>query len=86
MCTYLYQLIPVSKPKIRDYVKPEIQTNLEKLLLTSACCSSQYKFKRCSKKECCKQCRYVRFKGIITKWHVQKPTHRTALYLFFIYL
>ena len=34
--------------------------------------------KRCSKKECCKQCRYVKFKGTMTKWPVQKPTHRTT--------
>ena len=33
--------------------------------------------KRCSKKLCCKQCRYVTFKGTMTKWPVQKPTYRT---------
>jgi len=38
-----------------------------------------YKLKRCLKKECCKQCRYVKFKGIMTKWPVQQPTHRTTL-------
>jgi len=38
----------------------------------------QYKLKRCSEKECCKQCRYVKFKGTMTKWPVQKPTHRTT--------
>ena len=32
----------------------------------------QYKLKRCSNKECCKQCRYVMFKGTMTKWPVQK--------------
>jgi len=37
-----------------------------------------YKLKRCSKKECWKGCRYVKFKGTITKWPVQKPTHRTT--------
>jgi len=31
----------------------------------------QYKLKRCSNKECCKQCRYVMFKGTVTKWPVQ---------------
>jgi len=36
------------------------------------------KLKRCSKKECCKQCRYVKFKGTITKCPVQKATHRTT--------
>jgi len=36
----------------------------------------QYKLKRCSIKECCKQCRYVKFKGTMTKWTVQKLTHR----------
>jgi len=36
---------------------------------------TQYKLKRCSKKECCKQCRYAKLKGTITKWPVQKLTH-----------
>ena len=27
-------------------------------------------------KEGCKQCRYVKFKGTMTKWPVQKSTHR----------
>ena len=30
----------------------------------------KYKLKRCSKKECCKQCRYVMFKGTMTKTHI----------------
>ena len=30
------------------------------------------------KKECCKQCRYVKFKGTMTKLPVQKPSHRTT--------
>jgi len=30
------------------------------------------------KQECCKQCRYVKFKGTMTKWPVQKQTHKTA--------
>ena len=34
--------------------------------------------KRCSKNECCKQCRQVKFKGTMTKWPVQKPIHRTT--------
>jgi len=38
----------------------------------------KYKLKRCSNKECCKQCRYVKFKGTMTKWPVQKLTHRTT--------
>ena len=29
-------------------------------------CKCKYKLKRCSKKECCKQCRYVKFKGTMT--------------------
>jgi len=33
--------------------------------------SYKYKLKRCSNKECCKQCRYVMFKGTMTKWLVQ---------------
>jgi len=36
-----------------------------------------YKLKPCSKKEFCKQCRHVNFKGTMTKWFVQKQTHRT---------
>jgi len=31
---------------------------------------------RCSKKEFCKQCRLVKFKGTMTKWPVYKPTHK----------
>ena len=38
----------------------------------------QYKLKRCSNKECCKQCRYVMFKGTMTKWPVQKLTQGTT--------
>ena len=30
------------------------------------------------KKECCKQCRHVKFKGTVSKWTVQKPTNRTT--------
>jgi len=37
-----------------------------------------YKSKKFSKKEYCKQCRHVKFKGTVTKWPVQKQTHRTA--------
>jgi len=29
-------------------------------------------------KECCKQCRHVKYKGTMTKWPVQKTTHRTT--------
>ena len=32
----------------------------------------QYKWKRCSKKKCCKQCGQVKFMGTMTKWPVQK--------------
>jgi len=38
----------------------------------------QYKLKRCSNKECCKQWRYVMFKGTMTKWPVQKLTQGTT--------
>ena len=38
----------------------------------------QYKLKRCSNKECCKQCRYVMFKGTMTKWPVQKLAQGTT--------
>jgi len=34
----------------------------------------QYKLKICSNKECCKQCRYVKFKGTVTKWPVKNNT------------
>jgi len=34
--------------------------------------------KRSSNKECCKHYRYVKFKGTMTKWPVQKLTHRTT--------
>ena len=34
--------------------------------------------KRCFNKECCKQCRYVKVKGTMTIWPVQKLTHRTT--------
>jgi len=37
-----------------------------------------YILTRCSNKEYCKQCRYVKFKGTMTKWPVQKLTHRTT--------
>jgi len=38
-----------------------------------------YKWRRCSKKECCKQCGHVKFMGTMTKWPVQKHTehHKT---------
>jgi len=40
---------------------------------------AQYdKLKRCLNKECCKQCRYVMFKGTMTKWPVQKLTQGTT--------
>ena len=38
----------------------------------------EYKLMRCSNKEWCKQCRYVKFKGTMAKWPVQKLTHRTT--------
>ena len=37
-----------------------------------------HKLKRCLNKECCKQCRYVKSTGTMTKWPVQKLTHRTT--------
>jgi len=37
-----------------------------------------YKLEICSKKEYCKQCRHDKFKGTMTKWPVQKQTHRTT--------
>ena len=40
---------------------------------------SEYKWKRCSKKKCCKQCGQVKFMGTMSKWPVQKHTehHKT---------
>ena len=38
----------------------------------------KYKLKRCSNKECCKQCRYVMFMGTMTKWPVQKLAQGTT--------
>jgi len=35
-----------------------------------------YKMKRCSNKECCKQCRYVKFKGTMTKWPATHSRHK----------
>ena len=48
---------------------------LVKRLYTVLCI---YKLKRCSNKECCKQCRYVMFKGTMTKWPVQKLAQGTT--------
>jgi len=39
---------------------------------------NNYKLKRCLNQECCKQCRYVMFKGTMTKWPVQKLTQGTT--------
>jgi len=36
----------------------------------------KFKLKRCSTKECCKQCRYVKFEGTMTNWPAQKPTQQ----------
>ena len=41
-------------------------------------CCILFKLKICSKKECCKQCRHVKFKGTMTKWPVRRKTHRTT--------
>jgi len=39
----------------------------------------KYKWRRCSKKKCCKQCGQVKFMGTMTKWPIQKHTehHKT---------
>jgi len=41
--------------------------------------TTSYKWRRCSKKKCCKQCGQVKFMGTMTKWPVQKHTehHKT---------
>jgi len=38
----------------------------------------QYKLKRCSNKECCKQCRYVKFKDTMSNW----PGFETTIRVF----
>ena len=40
--------------------------------------TGQFKLRRCLKKECCKQCRHVKFMGTMTTLPVQKQTHRTT--------
>ena len=57
------------------------KTNRHSELTTVGCNQAikpLYKLKRCPKKECCKQCQYVKYKGTMTKWPVQKPTHITT--------
>jgi len=46
--------------------------------IAKPCLLGQYKLKRCSNKECCKQCRYAMFKGTMTKWPEQKLTQGTT--------
>ena len=38
----------------------------------------EYKLKRCTNKECCKQCRHGMFEGTMTKWPVQKLAQGTT--------
>jgi len=38
----------------------------------------EYKLKRCSQEECCKQRWHVKVKGNLKKWPVQNQTHGTA--------
>ena len=49
---------------------------------TAFLCYLQWMFhinwRNVQKKEFCKQCRYDKFKGTMTKSPVQKPTHRTT--------
>jgi len=40
---------------------------------------SKYKWKRCSKKKCCKQRGQVKLIGTMTKWHVQEH-HKHGVY------
>ena len=60
-------------------VRQDKQTKLDQLLLNMqhlpvcdriTVASLQYKLKRCSPKECCKQCRHVKFNSTMTKWPV----------------
>jgi len=39
-----------------------------------------YKWKRCLKKKCCKQCGQVKFMDTMTKWPVQKHTEVLSFY------
>jgi len=50
----------------------------QKLHQLHAVNAKQHYRKRCSNKECCKQCRNIKFKGTMTKWPVQKLTHKTT--------
>jgi len=38
----------------------------------------KYSLKRCSKTECCKQCRHVKLRGTMTKWPVHRKRQRTT--------
>jgi len=59
-----------------DYTSQQRDCLLLKVLFNPNL-KSQYKLKRCSNKECCKQCRYVMFKGTMTNWPVKKLTQGT---------
>jgi len=61
----------------RDFMFGAVMGGFHSWMRTEAK-SVQYNLKRCSKKECYKQCRYVKFKGYVTKWPVQKPTQGTT--------
>jgi len=48
-------------------------SNLEQCLQNKAF-GTLYKWKRCTKKKCCKQSGQVKFMGTMTKWHTQNIT------------
>ena len=54
----------------------EILWRYQSLLISTG--KGKRKLKRSSNKECCKQCRYVMFKGTMTNWPVQKLTQGTT--------
>ena len=51
---------------------------VREILLLGTVSGLEYKLKRCTNKECCKQCRHVIFKGTMTKWPVQKLAQGTT--------
>ena len=70
-------LLFISRKKDILYIYKSKRTNVMSL----HCLYSwwwKYKLKRCSNNKCCKQCRYVMFKGTMTKWPVQKLAQGTT--------
>jgi len=76
--------IPPPDPDVVEYKKVNCWSTFKLCLLRNlkTRCDFTYthiinKLKRCTNKECCKQCRHVIFKGTMTKWPVQKLARGT---------